>query len=49
MVAPAELLRTPAIPKNIPLDIIFYLFWSSATLEDKISYMNVVYSLTIAQ
>lgn len=36
------------MPKNIPINIIFYLFWSSAERGDQISYMNVVYTVTLA-
>ena len=36
------------MPKNIPSDVIFYLFWKSAELDDRLSYMNVVYTVTIA-
>lgn len=38
------------LPKNLPINIIFYLFWKSDSdkLEEKVSYMNVVYTLTLA-
>ena len=38
----------PTMPKNIPINIIFFLFWSSAQLQDRVSYMNVVYTMTLA-
>jgi len=38
-----------AIPKNIPIDMIFFLFWSSSELSNKVSYMNVVQTVTLAQ
>lgn len=41
-------MKDPAMPKNIPINIIFYLFWSSAERGDQISYMNVVYTVTLA-
>ena len=36
------------MPKNIPINIIFFLFWTSAPLGDEVSYMNVVYTMTLA-
>lgn len=38
------------LPKNLPINIIFYLFWKSDSdkLREKVSYMNVVYTLTLA-
>ena len=48
MTAPVSLLNSAGVPKNIPSDIIFYLFWSSVELNDRISYMNIVYSVTLA-
>lgn len=38
------------LPKNLPINIIFYLFWKSDSdkLKEKVSYMNVVYTLTLA-
>ena len=42
------MLNSPVVPKNIPSDVIFYLFWTSAELDDRLSYMNVVYTVTIA-
>ena len=43
-----QMLNSPVVPKNIPSDVIFYLFWQSAELDDRLSYMNVVYTVTIA-
>ena len=38
------------MPKNLPINIIFYVFWDadSNELDRKVSYMNVVYTLTLA-
>jgi len=36
------------MPKNIPIDMIFSLFWSSSALENAESYMNIVYTVTLA-
>ena len=36
------------MPKNIPIDMIFILFWSSSALENAESYMNIVYTVTLA-
>lgn len=39
------------MPKNLPINIIFYLFWESSSTEvlDPVSYMNVIYTLTLAE
>jgi len=44
---PKSVMADPAMPKNIPINIIFFLFWSSAEKNDGVSYMNVVYTLTL--
>jgi len=33
------------MPKNIPIDLIFYAYWTSNTMPT--SYMNIVYQLTL--
>jgi hypothetical protein len=33
------------MPKNIPIDLIFYAYWTSDTNPS--SYMNIVYELTL--
>ena len=43
-----ELMKDPLMPKNIPIDMIFFMFWTSSALGDRMSYINVVQTVTLA-
>lgn len=35
--------------KNIPIDLIFYLFWKVNDGSDRTSYMNILYRVTLVE
>jgi len=48
VIIPSEVLKNPDMPKNIPIDMIFVIFWSSSELDNAESYMNIVYKVTLS-
>ena len=48
MIIPSAVLENPDMPKNIPIDMIFIIFWSSSELKNEESYMNIVYKVTLS-